>query len=143
LVRWAHYAQEGDGTREKKVWKVEMSVKNQRYGERVTNGWVCMAHPEVMCFDKSGKAGSTPKYDRQDPQNKSVGIAYMLKGDDGASNTDPFATAPTATNQCHPVVTDRQRIYWFYQRVVTRTQTDGGDVREEIVEAMLGATTHR
>lgn len=28
-----------------------------------------------------------------------VGIAYMLKGDKGASNTDPFATAPTATNQ--------------------------------------------
>ena len=28
-----------------------------------------------------------------------IGMAYMLAGDTGASNTDPFATAPTATNQ--------------------------------------------
>ena len=36
---------------------------------------------------------------KKDPQIKSVGIAYMLKGDKGVSNTDPFATAATATNQ--------------------------------------------
>ena len=27
------------------------------------------------------------------------GIAYMLRGDKGASNADPFATGPTATNE--------------------------------------------
>ena len=28
-----------------------------------------------------------------------VGFGYMLQGDMPVSNTDPFATAPTATNQ--------------------------------------------
>ena len=30
---------------------------------------------------------------------ETVGVAYMLKGDKGASNTDPYATKPTADNQ--------------------------------------------
>jgi hypothetical protein len=29
---------------------------------------------------------------------------------------------------CHPVVTARQRVYWFIQRVVTKTK--GGDIVE-------------
>ena len=33
------------------------------------------------------------------PQPKTVGIGYMLKGDKGASNTDPYATKRTADNQ--------------------------------------------
>lgn len=32
------------------------------------------------------------------PQPKTVGIAYMLKGDKGASNTDPYATKSTPDN---------------------------------------------
>ena len=64
-----------------------------------TNGWVCMAHPEVMCLDKEWQGWADAWMNKKDPQIKSVGIAYMLKGDKGASNTDPFATAPTATNQ--------------------------------------------
>jgi len=35
---------------------------------------------------------------KKDPQIKEVGIGYMLRGDQGASNTDPFATGKTATN---------------------------------------------
>jgi hypothetical protein len=35
---------------------------------------------------------------KKDPQIKTVGIGYMLLGDKGASNTDPFATGPTADN---------------------------------------------
>jgi hypothetical protein len=64
-----------------------------------TNGWVCMAHPTVMCLDKEWQGWADAWINKKDPQVKSVGIAYMLKGDEGASNTDPFATAPTATNQ--------------------------------------------
>ena len=64
-----------------------------------TNGWVCMAHPEVMCVDKEWQRWVDAWMNKKDPQIKSVGIAYMLKGDEGGSNTDPFATAPTATNQ--------------------------------------------
>jgi hypothetical protein len=36
---------------------------------------------------------------KKPPQITGIGIAYMLRGDKGASNTDPFATGPTATNQ--------------------------------------------
>ena len=62
-----------------------------------TNGWMCMAHPEVMCLDKEWQGWVDAWINKKDPQIKSVGIAYMLKGDKGASNIDPFATAPTAT----------------------------------------------
>jgi hypothetical protein len=63
-----------------------------------TNGWVCMAHPEVMCLDKEFQGWVDAWINKKDPQVTSVGIAYMLKGDKGASNTDPFATAATPTN---------------------------------------------
>lgn len=66
---------------------------------RGTNGWVCMAHPEVMCLDKEWQGWADAWMNKKDPQIKSVGIAYMLKGDKGVSNTDPHATSPTATNE--------------------------------------------
>jgi hypothetical protein len=51
-----------------------------------------------MCLDgawqKWGEAWSAKKT----PENTGFGIAYMLKGDKGASNTDPFATKPTPDN---------------------------------------------
>ena len=64
-----------------------------------TNGWMCMPGPEVMCMDKEWQGWADAWMSKKDPQIKSVGIAYMLRGDQGASNTDPFATAKTATNQ--------------------------------------------
>jgi hypothetical protein len=33
------------------------------------------------------------------PKPKTVGVAYMLKGDNGASDTDPYAMKRTADNQ--------------------------------------------
>jgi hypothetical protein len=36
---------------------------------------------------------------KTDPKVDAPGIAYMLHGDKGASNTDPFATAQTPDNQ--------------------------------------------
>ena len=36
---------------------------------------------------------------KTDPQIKTMGVAYMLRGDKGASNTDPYAKGPTADNQ--------------------------------------------
>jgi hypothetical protein len=64
-----------------------------------TNGWVCMAHPEVMCLDKQWQEWADAWMNKRNPKVTAVGIGYMLQGDTGASNTDPFATAPTATNQ--------------------------------------------
>lgn len=64
-----------------------------------TNGWVCMPGPEIMCLDKEWQGWADAWMNKKDPQVKSIGIAYMLRGDQGTSNTDPFATAPTKDNQ--------------------------------------------
>lgn len=67
-----------------------------------TNGWVCMLGPmgEPMCLDKEWQAWGDAWMNKKDPPKpKTVGIAYMLKGDTGASNTDPYATKATADNQ--------------------------------------------
>ena len=62
-----------------------------------TNGWMCMLDPvgNAMCLDKEWQAWGDAWMHKQDPpQPKAVGVAYMLRGDNGASNTDPFATKP-------------------------------------------------
>lgn len=64
-----------------------------------TNGWVCMPAPEVMCLDKPWQAWAEAWMNKKPVQVKTVGVAYMLKGDTGVSNTDPYATTPTAANQ--------------------------------------------
>jgi hypothetical protein len=67
-----------------------------------TNGWVCMIDPlgSPMCLDKEWQAWGEAWMNKKDPpQPKVVGVAYMLKGDNGASNTDPYATKPTPDNQ--------------------------------------------
>ena len=70
-----------------------------------TNGWTCMLIPagqeaEAMCMDKTWSGWADAYMTKKTPPApKSVGVAYMLRGDHGASNTDPFATGPTATNQ--------------------------------------------
>jgi hypothetical protein len=72
-----------------------MRIKEIRPG---TNGWACMAHPEVMCVDKEWQTFLDAYANKRDPRVKTVGIGYMLRGDQGASNTDPYATKPTADN---------------------------------------------
>ncbi len=64
-----------------------------------SNNWVCMAHPEVMCLDKNWQEWADAWINKRAPKVSGIGIAYMLQGDKGASNTDPYATAPSATNQ--------------------------------------------
>ncbi len=67
-----------------------------------TNGWMCMVDPagDPMCLDKEWQAWGDAWMNKKDPpQPKAVGVAYMLKGDKGASNTDPYATKQTANNQ--------------------------------------------
>jgi len=73
-----------------------------------TNGWVCFPNsPEQfggasvedpMCLDKAWQAWAQAWMAKTPPPAGGSGIAYMLKGDKGASNADPFATGPTATN---------------------------------------------
>ena len=63
-----------------------------------TNGWMCMAQPEAMCLDKQWQNWADAWMSKKDPKITGTGVAYMLHGDEGASNTDPFATGKTATN---------------------------------------------
>jgi hypothetical protein len=64
-----------------------------------TNGWVCMAHPETMCIDKQWQAFFDAYLQKKTPTITTIGIGYMLRGDGGASNTDPFAMKATPDNQ--------------------------------------------
>ena len=67
-----------------------------------TNGWACMLDlaGDSMCLDKEWQAwGDAWMNKKEPPKPKTIGVAYMLKGDKGASNTDPYATKKTADNQ--------------------------------------------
>jgi hypothetical protein len=66
-----------------------------------TNGWMCMSDliGDSMCLDKEWQGWGDAWMNKKEPPKRStVGVAYMLKGDKGASNTDPYATKPTADN---------------------------------------------
>jgi len=67
-----------------------------------TNGWMCMLDlvGDSMCLDKEWQTwGDAWMNKKEPPKPKAVGVAYMLNGDKGASNTDPYATKRTADNQ--------------------------------------------
>ncbi|SRR5579864_821067 len=67
------------------------------------NGFNCgiMAR-NIMCADANSMAFFDAMMKHQNPPDK-LGMTYMLRGDQGASNTDPSATKKTADN--HWVVT--------------------------------------
>jgi len=65
-----------------------------------TNGWACYAMPLApMCLDKQWQKWAEAWMSKGPVQIDSTGIAYMLRGDNGASNTDPYATKPAPDNQ--------------------------------------------
>ncbi len=67
------------------------------------NGFTCMvALHSPMCADANSMAFFNAWMKHENPPDK-LGITYMLRGDKGASNTDPNATGKTADN--HWVVT--------------------------------------
>jgi hypothetical protein len=53
----------------------------------------------VMCLDKTWQAWRDAWVNKKPFKANEVGIAYMLAGDVGSSNTDPYAEAPTNDNQ--------------------------------------------
>jgi hypothetical protein len=57
---------------------------------------------DKMCNDMNSMEFIHAMMDHQPPPNK-VGISYMLAGDKGASNTDPYAAGKTADN--HWIIT--------------------------------------
>ena len=54
---------------------------------------------EPMCLDKVWLAWADAWMNKKPFKTEGSGIGYMLAGDTGASNIDPYATASTATNQ--------------------------------------------
>ena len=68
------------------------------------NGWTCMpdspATPGVdpMCFDQNAAKWVQAWVGHKAPPPNIVGLMYMLEGGSDASNTDPYATKPTADN---------------------------------------------
>jgi hypothetical protein len=70
-----------------------------------TNGFTCYPTPPnlngtaPMCLDKQWMAWADAWMNKKPFKATSVGTAYMLAGDGGASNIDPFAKGPTADNQ--------------------------------------------
>jgi hypothetical protein len=73
-----------------------------------TNGWVCYPSTpnasgavgqDPMCLDGEFQKWAGAWMTKTTPKLSGVGLAYMLRGDRGASVTDPFAkTAETAKN---------------------------------------------
>ena len=69
-----------------------------------TNAFTCMPDnpetpgPDPMCWDKNADAWMHAYMHHETPPAGKVGLMYMLAGGTDASNTDPYAKAPTANN---------------------------------------------
>ena len=68
------------------------------------NGWTCMPDnpatpgPDPMCGDANAMQWAEAWIGRKPPPADTVGVMYMLAGGTDASNTDPYAQAPTEGN---------------------------------------------
>jgi len=84
------------------VARIDKDGKMQTLRES-KNGFTCLVMAgNIMCADANSMAFFDAVAKKQAPPTK-LGLAYMLRGDQGASNTDPSAPKKTADN--HWVVT--------------------------------------
>jgi hypothetical protein len=69
-----------------------------------SNGFTCMPDnpatpgPDPMCGDANAMEWAMAWAGKKPPPAGKVGFLYMLEGGTDASNTDPYATKPTAEN---------------------------------------------
>ena len=69
-----------------------------------SNGWTCMADnpatpgADPMCGDANAMEWAAAWIGKKTPPPGKVGFMYMLSGGTDASNTDPYAQAPTDEN---------------------------------------------
>jgi hypothetical protein len=76
-------------------------VRTVRQGN---NGFTCMGDnpatpgPDPMCMDANALEWVNALLGHQPPPAGKVGFMYMLEGGTDASNTDPYATQPSASN---------------------------------------------
>jgi hypothetical protein len=70
-----------------------------------TNGYTCLPTAPTlsgtapMCMDDEWMEWANAWQNKEDYAADTLGISYMLRGDEGASNTDPYAEGPTETNE--------------------------------------------
>ncbi len=70
-----------------------------------TSNYTCFPTPPQlqgkapMCFDAPWLEWADAWTNKKPFQAKTIGISYMLAGDEGASNIDPYAEGETADNQ--------------------------------------------
>ena len=66
-----------------------------------TNGYTCLPTPPMltgtapMCMDSEWMKWANVWQNKGEYAAESLGISYMLSGDEGASNIDPYAEGPT------------------------------------------------
>jgi hypothetical protein len=69
------------------------------------NGYTCLPTPPMltgtapMCMDGEWMEWADAWSNKKEFAADRIGISYMLAGDEGASNTDPFAEGPTEDNE--------------------------------------------
>ena len=68
------------------------------------NGWVCYPSPgsmpsSPMCFDSVWEKWAPAWMNKKPFKTDRIGLAYMLMGDSGSSNVDPYAAKPTPDNE--------------------------------------------
>jgi hypothetical protein len=70
-----------------------------------SNGYTCFPTPPMltgtapMCMDGEWMEWADAWANKKDYAADTLGISYMLAGDEGASNIDPYAEGPTADNE--------------------------------------------
>jgi len=70
-----------------------------------SNGYTCLPTPPTlrgtspMCMDDEWMKWAGAWQNKEDYAAESIGISYMLSGDEGASNVDPYAEGPTEDNE--------------------------------------------
>jgi len=83
------------------VMEADGTMRMLRQG---TNRFTCMPDnpatpgPDPMCFDANAMEWAKAWMGHQPPPAGKVGFMYMLAGGTDASNVDPYATNPTASN---------------------------------------------
>jgi hypothetical protein len=83
---------------------IDMGPGGMRELRKGTNGFTCMADapatpgPDPMCADASAMGWIDAWSNKKPVPKGKAGVMYMLAGGTDASNTDPYATAPTSGN---------------------------------------------
>ena len=74
------------------------SDKKMKVVREGSNGWTCMdPGGGPMCADKAAMEWAQA-WQEKGPAPQKTGFIYMLKGDTGTSNTDPYAREETSDN---------------------------------------------